>query len=54
MSQRKPRSLILLYVVKIELTYEVREAFMGFDDVTNDRRILAIADYTLGVLGTYK
>lgn len=42
-------SVILRYVAKSE----VREAFLGFDDVSDDRRAPAIADYVLGVLGKY-
>ncbi|XP_034059354.1 uncharacterized protein LOC117537990 [Gymnodraco acuticeps] len=32
---------------------DVKEAFLGFDDVSDDRRAPAIADYVLGVLGKY-
>jgi len=30
------------YVAKIEVTCKVKEAFLGFDDVNNDRRAAAI------------
>ncbi|KAJ4927571.1 hypothetical protein JOQ06_015296 [Pogonophryne albipinna] len=42
-------SVILRYVD----TSDVKEAFLGFDDVSDDRRAPAIADYVLGVLGKY-
>jgi len=38
MSQTKLRSL----VIKSEVACEVKEAFLGFDDVSNDRRATAI------------
>nr|XP_032833154.1 zinc finger MYM-type protein 1-like isoform X4 [Petromyzon marinus] len=46
-------SVILRYVAKSEVTCEVREAFLGFDDVSDDRQAPAIADYVLGVLRKY-
>ncbi|XP_061775076.1 zinc finger MYM-type protein 1-like isoform X1 [Nerophis ophidion] len=46
-------SVILRYVAKTEAGYLVREAFLGFDDVSNDRRAPAIAEYVLGVLKKY-
>lgn len=45
-------SVILRYVVTSKVTCEVKEAFLGFDDV-RDRRAPAIADYVLGVLQKY-
>jgi len=47
-------SVILRSVAKSEVACEVREAFLGFDDVSNDRRAAAIAEYILGVLEKYK
>ncbi|XP_061925575.1 zinc finger MYM-type protein 1-like isoform X1 [Entelurus aequoreus] len=46
-------SVILRYVATTEAGCEVREAFLGFDDVRNDRRAPAIAEYVLGVLEKY-
>lgn len=46
-------SVILRYVAKGETACEVREAFLGFDDVSDDRRASAIAQYVLGVLERY-
>ena len=43
-------SVILRYVAKSE----VREAFLGFDDVSDDRRAPAIAEYVLDVLEKFK
>jgi hypothetical protein len=40
-------SVILRYVAKSELAFEVREAFLGFDDVSDDRRAPAIAENVL-------
>ena len=40
-------SVILRYVAKSELACEVREAFLGFDDVSDDRRAPAIAENVL-------
>ncbi|XP_063804876.1 zinc finger MYM-type protein 1-like [Pseudophryne corroboree] len=42
-------SVILRYVAKSE----VREAFLGFDDVGEDRRAPVISDYVFGVLEKY-
>ncbi|XP_066471486.1 zinc finger MYM-type protein 1-like isoform X2 [Tiliqua scincoides] len=47
-------SVVLHYVAKGEVTCEVREAFLGFDDVSEDRRGPVVADYVLGVLRKYK
>lgn len=47
-------SVILHYVAKSEVTCEVREAFLGFDDVGEDRSASAIADYVLRVLRKYR
>lgn len=41
-------SVILHYVVKTEADCEVKEAFLGFDDVSEDRCAPAIAEYVLG------
>ncbi|KAJ6633916.1 hypothetical protein lerEdw1_014256, partial [Lerista edwardsae] len=46
--------VVLHYVAKSEATCEVREAFLGFDDVGEGRRAPAIAEYVLRVLGKYK
>lgn len=42
-------SVILRYVSNSE----VKEAFLGFDDVSDDRRAAAISDYVLGALDKY-
>jgi len=34
-------SVVLCYVAKSEVACEVKEAFLGFDDVSNDRRAAA-------------
>ncbi|KAF4075810.1 hypothetical protein AMELA_G00223020 [Ameiurus melas] len=47
-------SVTLRYVSISEEACGVREAFLGFDDVSNDRRASVIAEYILGVLETYK
>ena len=47
-------SVILRYVAKSEVACEVREAFWGFDDVSDDRRAPAIAEYVLDVLEKFK
>lgn len=46
-------SVILRYVATCEAGCEVKEAFLGFDDVNEDRRAPAIAEYVLGVLEKY-
>lgn len=46
-------SVILRYVATSEAGCEVKEAFLGFDDVNEDRRAPAIAEYVLGVLEKY-
>uniref|UniRef100_A0A672GMX8 HAT C-terminal dimerisation domain-containing protein n=1 Tax=Salarias fasciatus TaxID=181472 RepID=A0A672GMX8_SALFA len=46
-------SAILRYVATSEAGCEVEEAFLGFDDVSEDRRAPAIAEYVLGVLEKY-
>lgn len=43
-------SVILGYVATSEVACEVKEAFLGFDDVSDDRRAAAIAEYVFGVL----
>ncbi|XP_053577418.1 zinc finger MYM-type protein 1 isoform X2 [Bombina bombina] len=45
-------SVVLRYVVKSEGACEVKEAFLGFDEVS-DRRAPAISNYVLGVLEKY-
>jgi len=40
MSQTKLRSLP--YVAKSDVTCEVKEAFQGFNDVSDDRRVAAV------------
>ncbi|XP_053567618.1 zinc finger MYM-type protein 1 [Bombina bombina] len=45
-------SVILRYVAKRELTCEVKEVLLGFDEVV-DRQTPAIAKYVLGVLEKY-
>lgn len=45
--------VILRYVATSEAGCEVKEAFLGFDDVSEDRRAPAIAEYVLGVLEKY-
>lgn len=47
-------SVILRYVAESEVACEVREAFLGFDDVSDDRGAPTIAEYVLGVLEKYK
>ena len=37
-----------------EASYVVKEAFLGFDDVSDDRRASAIAQYVLGILQKFK
>uniref|UniRef100_A0A3P8SLS9 DUF4371 domain-containing protein n=1 Tax=Amphiprion percula TaxID=161767 RepID=A0A3P8SLS9_AMPPE len=46
-------SVILRYVATSEAGCEVKEAFLGFDNVSEDRRAPAIAEYVLGVLEKY-
>lgn len=48
-TNRAEISVILCYVTKTEADCEV-EVFLGFDDVSEDRRASAIAEYVLGVL----
>ena len=47
--QKARISVIFRYVC--EASYIVKKAFLGFDDVSDDRRACAIAQY---VLGNYK
>ena len=47
-TQKAQISVIFRYVC--EASYVVKEAFLGFDDVSNDRRASAIAQYVLGIL----
>uniref|UniRef100_A0A3Q2YU37 DUF4371 domain-containing protein n=1 Tax=Hippocampus comes TaxID=109280 RepID=A0A3Q2YU37_HIPCM len=49
-SNRAHVSVILRYVAKSE----VKEAFLGFDDVSGDRRVPAVAEYVLGLLDKYE
>lgn len=51
---KAPISVILHYVAESEVACEVREAFLGFDDVIDDRGAPTIAEYVLGVLEKYK
>ena len=46
-------SVILHYVAKTEADCEVKEVFLGFNDVGADRCAPAIAEYVLGVLEKY-
>ena len=51
-------SIILRYVATTtsdsgEVACQVKEAFLGFDDVSDDRRAAAIAEYVFGVLEKY-
>lgn len=46
-------SVIFRYVAISEGSSEVKEAFLGFEDVSNDRRTAAVADYVLGVVNKY-
>ena len=46
-------SVILRYVATGEVACEVKEAFLGFDDVSDDRRAAAVAEYVFGVLEKY-
>ena len=52
-SNKAQISVILHYVAKTEASCEVKEAFLGFDDVSADRRAPAIAEYVMGVLEKY-
>ena len=52
-SNKAQISVILRYVAKTEASCEVKEAFLGFDDVSADRRAPAIAEYVMGVLEKY-
>ncbi|XP_063061049.1 zinc finger MYM-type protein 1-like [Engraulis encrasicolus] len=52
-TNRTQISTILRYVATSEAGCEVKEAFLGFDDVSEDRRAPAIAQYVLGVLEKY-
>ena len=48
---RKRPKFLLFFVIRIcEGSYIVKEAFLGFDNVSNDRRASAIAEYVLGIL----
>jgi len=38
----KAQISVIIYVAKSEVACEVKEAFLGFDDVSNDRRAAAI------------
>lgn len=49
-TNRAQISAILRYVATGDTGCEVKEAFLGFDDVSEDRRAPAIAQYVLGVL----
>ena len=47
-TQKAQISVIFRYVC--ETSYVVKEAFLGFDDVSDDRRASAIAQYVFGIL----
>ncbi|KAL6110043.1 uncharacterized protein ACO6RY_19205 [Pungitius sinensis] len=47
-------SVVLRYVAKREAACDVREAFVGFDDVSGDQRAPAVAQYVLGALEKYE
>ena len=47
-TQKAQISVIFRYVC--EASYIVKEAFLGFDDVSDDRRASVIAQYVLGIL----
>ncbi|XP_049597201.1 zinc finger MYM-type protein 1 [Syngnathus scovelli] len=46
-------SVILRYVALTEAGCEVKEAFLGFDDVSEDKPAPALSEYVLGVLERY-
>ena len=46
--QKAQISVIFRYVC--EASYVVKEAFLGFDDVSDDRRASAIAQYVFGIV----
>ena len=50
-TQKAQISVIFRYVC--EASYIVKEAFLGFDDVSDDRRASAIAQYVLGILRNF-
>ena len=47
-TQKAQISVIFRYVC--EASYIVKKAFLGFDDVSDNRRAYAIAQYVLGIL----
>ena len=47
-TQKAQISVIFCYVC--EASYIIKEAFLGFDDVSDDRRASAITQYVLGIL----
>ena len=47
-TQKAQISVIFRYVC--EASYIVKKAFLGFDDVSDDRRASAISQYVLGIL----
>ena len=49
-TQKAQISVIFRYVCEASYTYIVKKAFLGFDDVSDDRRASAIAQYVLGIL----
>ena len=49
-TQKAQISAIFRYVRLCEASYIVKEAFLGFDDVSDDRRASAIAQYVFGIL----
>ncbi|XP_032067022.1 zinc finger MYM-type protein 1-like isoform X3 [Thamnophis elegans] len=52
-TNRAQISVILRYVAMTDAKCEVKEAFLGFDDVSEDRHAPAIAEYILRVLQKY-
>ena len=51
-TQKAQISVIFRYVC--EASYIVKKAFLGFDDVSDDRRASAIAQYVLEILQKFK
>ncbi|XP_061560982.1 zinc finger MYM-type protein 1-like [Phycodurus eques] len=46
-------SVIVRYVTQSDVACKVKEALLGLDDASDDRRVPAIAEYVLGVLDKY-
>ena len=47
---RQKAQISVIFCCVCEASYEVKEAFLGFDDVSDDRRASAIAQYVLGIV----